>query len=80
MYLCQARAEPVFIWDKIQVNLFCSIPNSDGHLLIYRIQEWINILVSLYFPDKRRDDAIFGSLNEDQPGGDWGKEICDREK
>ena len=51
------------------MTLFCSVPNSEGHLLIYKIQEWINVSVSSCFLEKAKGDTIFGSLNEDRAGG-----------
>ena len=74
-YSHQAQAEPVSMCDKIHVTLFCSVPNSDGRPLIYRIQEWINISVSSRFPEKGRGGTIFRSLKEDQAGGVWGREL-----
>ena len=56
------------------------MPNSNGRLLIYKMHEWINVSVSSCFPEKGRGDAIFGSLNEDQAGGVWGKGTCEDEK
>ena len=51
------------------MTLFCSVPNSEGRPLIYKIQEWINVSVSSRFPEKGKRDVIFGSLNEDRAGG-----------
>ena len=62
------------------MTLFCSVPNSEGRPLIYKIQEWIHVSVSSCFPEKGRGDAIFGSLKKDRAGGVWGKGTCDGEK
>ena len=61
------------------MTLFCSVPNSEGHLLIYKIHKWIKVLVPSRLPEKGKGDAIFGSLKEDQAGGECGKGICDEE-
>ena len=37
----------------------------------------MNVSVSLRFPEKGKGDAIFGSLKEDQAGGEYGKGICE---
>ena len=62
------------------MTLFCSVPNSEGHPLIYKIQGWINVSVSSRFPEKGRGDTIFRSLKEDQVGGVWGRGTCDGER
>ena len=69
MYSCHARAELVCMWDKIHVTLFCSMPNSEGCPLIYKIHKWIKVLVSSRLLEKGRGDTIFGSLKEYQAGG-----------
>ena len=61
------------------MTLFCSVPNSEGRPLIYRIHEWIKVLVSSCLPEKGKGDAIFGSLKEDRAGGECGKGICEGE-
>ena len=80
MYLHQAQAEPVCMWDRIQVTLFCSVLNSDGHPLIYKIHKWMKVSVSFRLLEKGRGDVVFRSLNEDQARGVWGKGTCDDEK
>ena len=61
------------------MTLFCSVPNSDGHPLIYRIHEWMNVSVSSCLPEKGSGDAIFGSLKEDWAGGVCGSGTCEGE-
>ena len=78
-YSCQARAKPVCICERIQVTLFCSVPNSERRPLIYKIHEWINVSVSSHLPEKGKGDVIFGSLKEDRAGGEWGRGTCDGE-
>ena len=36
---------------------------------MYKMQEWMNVSVSLHLPEKGSGDAIFGSLKEDWAGG-----------
>ena len=77
MYSCQARAKPVCICERIQVTLFCSVPNSEGCLLIYKIHKWIKVSVSSCLPEKGKGDTIFGSLKEDWAGGVCGRGTCE---
>ena len=79
MYSRHAQAEPVCIWDKIHVTLFCSVLNSEGCPLIYKMQEWMNISISLHLPEKGSGDTIFGSLEEDWVGGVCGSGMCEDE-
>ena len=61
------------------MTLFCSVPNSEGHLLMYSIHEWMNISIFSCLPEKGKGDTIFGSLNEDRAGGVCGRGMWDRE-
>ena len=67
-YSHQVRAELVCICERIHVTLFCSVPNSKGHLLMYKMQEWMNVSVSSLFPENGIGEAIFRSL-KDWAGG-----------
>ena len=63
--------------DRIQVTLFCSVPNSNGRPLMYKMHEWMKVLVSSRLPEKGSGDMIFGSLKEDWAGGVCGNGICE---
>ena len=54
------------------MTLFCSVPNSEGCPLIYKMHEWINVLVSSCLPEKGSGETIFRSLKEDQAKGEDG--------